>query len=181
MDHDQVILGEYFKWLMDKIEYWKDSHRYYDNLMEYLFFSPFVCSISNDENRKEDGLQLRDDFVFESGKNLENELDCSILEVLVALSIRCDRNVIGDPEIIKESKLFWIMLDNLGLTVYDDDRFDVDIVKNIVDNWMFRRFETDGFGSVFPLKYPGRNQKTLEIWFQMQDYLAENFDDEGSW
>jgi hypothetical protein len=34
--------------------------------------------------------------------------------------------------------------------------------------------DTDGSGGLFPLKNPQQNQRTTEIWYQMNAWLMEN-------
>lgn len=70
-------------------------------------------------------------------------------------------------------KWFWIMMENMGLTRYDDEHFDVDDVNRIVDIWLERRFGSDGMGSPFPLQHPFEDQRQIELWQQMQNYVNE--------
>ena len=37
-------------------------------------------------------------------------------------------------------------------------------------------FGNDGVGGFFPLKYPKRDQKYLEIWYQLEDFVLENYE-----
>ena len=48
--------------------------------------------------------------------------------------------------------------------------FEMDEILNI---WLERRYDEDGKGNIFPLKDPIKDQKTVEIWYQMQSYLLE--------
>ena len=49
---------------------------------------------------------------------------------------------------------------------------------------MSRQYDSHGRGGIFPLKYVPEfyesgefpNQNRLELWYQMQLYLAENYD-----
>jgi len=64
-----------------------------------------------------------------------------------------------------------------------DDKLDQKVEKAI-DRWMSRQYDSHGRGGIFPLKsipefyesgeFP--NQNRLELWYQMQLYLAENYD-----
>ena len=83
---------------------------------------------------------------------------------------------------------FCEMINNLGINFMDcdvmlDDKLDRRVEKAI-DRWMSRQYDSHGRGGIFPLKYvpefyePGEfpNQSRLELWYQMQLYLAENYD-----
>ena len=168
----------YFEWLLKKVTNNLKTFKYW-KLSEWLFNEPFVWSIRNDENRAVDGLGLRREYI-STGQTLSRNIadrPCSILEMLIALSIRCDQDILGDPDVYKGGKLFWIMIDNLGLDVYDDQWFKEDDVADIIDIWLSRRFDTRGNGSIFPCQKPCQNHRKVEIWVQMCDYLNENFDE----
>lgn len=168
----------YFKWLLEKVTANLSNFRYW-KLSEWLFNEPFTWSIRNDENRAEDGIALRKEYIL-NGKKISDELmnsPCSVLEMLIALSVRCDRDILGDPDVYKGGKLFWIMINNLGLDVYDDAWFEEDDVGDIIDIWLKRRFDTRGNGSIFPCQKPCQNQRKVEIWIQMYQFLNENFDE----
>jgi len=41
---------------------------------------------------------------------------------------------------------------------------------------ILRRYSKTGKGGLFPLKHPKKDQTEVEIWYQMQQYVMENFD-----
>ena len=57
-------------------------------------------------------------------------------------------------------------------------------VDKTVQRWMSRQYDSHGRGGIFPLEsvpefYESdefQNQNRLELWYQMQLYLAENYD-----
>ena len=69
--------------------------------------------------------------------------------------------------------LFWIMLDNLGLSEMDDMHFDINIVEQAVDRFLDRDYMADGDGGLFILEFPRRDLRGVEIWYQMCWYLDE--------
>ena len=173
----------YFEWLLERVEVYSRKDFKYNKLFKWLLEEPFVWLIRNDENRSADGLELRYEYLNLGGKLpkwMGEDDPCSVLEMLVALSIRCDRDLIGSPDTYKGGKLFWIMVENLGLDAYDDSNFDEKSVAEVVDIWMKRQFKEDGTGSIFCVKNRVktlvRNQKNIEIWFQMCDFINENYD-----
>lgn len=75
---------------------------------------------------------------------------------------------------------FWKLIENLGLNKCTDDKwytingdfFVEDAVCRVND----RLFGADGSGGLFPLRKPSRDQRGVEIWYQMQSWLLENSD-----
>lgn len=143
--------------------------------MKYLNGVCFSYSIARDESRVDDAYELREEFLDYIGIEGDFEYDPTVLEVLIALSIRIDNEYIGDPSNPNPSFIFWDMISNLGLDEFTDYRFNINIVDNIIFDWLHRNFERDGKGSIFPISHPSQDQRKIEIWSQMQEYLSENF------
>lgn len=134
----------------------------------------FVWRHPMDENRAIDGLELRDDFEYETGDYLDKSSDlpaqCSMFEMLAALAIRCENQLMRDSMVgDRTSKWFFEFLDNLGVT-------DCDIrdIKDICEEFM------SGDVEMFPLKKRGIKQKNEQIWKQLMAYLNENYTLENS-
>ena len=135
----------------------------------------FDWAVANDDNRIEDGKALRLEFLnqFEAEGSQEwVEQECSMLEMLIALSRRVEFESAHDAY-----HWFWTMLDNLNLRVYTDSVYDDEVVM-LVDQAMIavidRRYRANGTGGLFPLARPTRDQRKVEIWYQMSSYLLEN-------
>ena len=130
-----------------------------------------------DENRAVDGLDLRETFINSLGKisiGPQDDLPCSILEMLIALAMRCNDWIICDVD-DHYSEWFWTFLDNLGLLVYDDRRYNSSKVDDILRKWLDREYRFDGSGGLFPLANPEIDQRMIEIWSQLVYYLDENY------
>jgi len=86
-----------------------------------------------------------------------------------------DENSVGSD---RTAYWFWEMMDNLGLTAYDDDSYvDLDgttYVEQIIDEFVNREYDYDGTGGIFPLKHAEKDQRNVEIWYQMSAYLYEH-------
>ena len=141
-----MILHEYFDWLCKIIS----GPGMYSKLLSYLHNIAFRWTIINDQNRALDGHNLRS--IFTTGnKDGYWELDahlpqlCSVLEMFVALSIRCEDNIMHNPFIGTNNtdRWFWMSLDNLGLLYYDDGHFDTDEVSDIVWKWLSHDYAPD--------------------------------------
>lgn len=165
-------MNAYREWLIGKI-YTKNTDKY-RNLLNKLFELPFESHLGRDDDRAEDGLMLR----YESPCIYSEELafrECSVLEMLIALSIRIDEEYVGEPGYPHPEKIFWELISNLGLDLFDDKNFSQTEVFKIVSRWILREFDDNGDGSIFPLRYTTRDQRYVEIWSQMQEYLSENY------
>ena len=175
------IEREYIEWMYSLICRDKNSYKrtYFRRLLEYLHEKRFIFSIPMDANRAEDGVDLRYRFSYDRGYNypmVASHLDyagCSVLEMMVALSIRCeewmDNPAIGNPT----STWFWNMIDSLGLDCMTDSRFDYRIVDDILEGMHNRTFQRNGKGGLFTIRRNDRDMRNVEIWCQMCWYLNE--------
>lgn len=165
---------QYFAWLKNQIapEYGRRSSKTYDGLFSLLYHKEFVWIIPNDDNRVEDGLDLRTEFLGGGHYDVLQQ-GVSILEVLVALSRRLAFNGGGDP-----TMWAWRLLENLGLDRFKDplNRRSIAAADDILEQMIWRQFERDGRGSFFPLRYAREDQTKTELWYQMNAYINENTD-----
>lgn len=166
----EPIEEEYFNWLCAKV---LDPHinNYYD-LMRILHSTEFVWSSLGDKNRKEDGLELRDYFLNESGWEKEplwfNE-PCSVLEVLIAFAQR-----VSFQTDIPVRDWFHIFLNNLRLDEYRQvSRDDIPIIEEILHVFIWRTYDSHGYGSLFPLDNPVDDQRDVEVWYQFCAWADE--------
>lgn len=169
--------SRYFRWLTKLIE----SPRYsdYSELLQFLFQEEFRWdfSIPTDSARADDGIDLRLEYFNDSyDPDIDVDENCNVLEMLIAMSIRIERDITGEPGFDHPERWFWQFIDNLELTDETDDYFDENRVINVVGNWMARNIKPDGYGGIFPLKYPPVDQRTAPIWDQMSAYVNEQED-----
>lgn len=167
------LWSEYGIWLVNHVRLHKPE---YSRLMDQLHNTPFTYILDRDVNRASDGIALREEFYREKDDDIgiyDHRDDCSVLEMLVALACRIDDEYIGDPSLSRPDLIFWEMVCNLGLDVYDDRHFDSTDVEYIIDRWLDRDFLPDGAGSIFPISNPRKDQREIEIWSQMNEYLTE--------
>ena len=171
------VKNEYFKWLSDSVcgrRYSKEVS--YQKLLTYLHNTEFTYSIPKDRNRAEDGLDLRYRFAHCHSEfaDAESYLDgpCSVLEMMVALAIRCEEDTMDDPHIgDRTGQWFWGMIVNLGLGSMMDDRFDRRYVDEVVTRFLNRDYEPDGRGGLFTVRHCDRDLRDVEIWYQLCWYL----------
>ena len=170
-----VVDNEYYNWLVDQIAY--DVYVEYEDVqkLEILSEIPFTWSVANDDNRAKDGLQLRSIFMDEQNWSTVPFYgkECTMLEMMVALAMRIENDIMYDPDISDRTSLwFWTMYDNLGLR-----NAPICATFDICATFCARNFDKSGTGGMFPLRQNhGKNQQKVEIWGQMQAYLMENYD-----
>lgn len=159
--------------------------RTYFMLATRLFESHFTICVPKDANRVADARALRDEFALVESSFIDySVLDtpgASMLEVMVALARRFDRDVMQtEDEIDRTKEWFWEMLKNSELDVFVDVIFnDADInhlrkMKGIIETINLRDYGEDGKGGFFPLKHPKSDQRKIELWYQMHAYFLEN-------
>lgn len=171
---DIYAFDAYVEWLQEKVN--DGKHDNYNRLMTMLASIDFFYLLSMDENRAKDGIGLRELYSAEHGVGFVfNYRPCSILEMMIALAMRCDLEIMYDFEVGSQaSKWFWSMIDNLGLSAYDDEHFDEDAVALTLHKLLYREYGSHGEGGLFYVRNPRRDLRDVDIWYQMQWYLVEN-------
>lgn len=166
---------EYFKWLCDHIRTPNNGRTYY-GMLEIMYQKEFVWVVGNDENRIEDGRDLR--LFYLDSLHRENRGDhrslrdpVSFLEVLIGLSARVAFMVSGNA-----NEWAWKLIENLRLHRMSDPLTErqVDKINDILDTVIWRTYEINGWGGFFPLTLSEHDQTQLEIWNQMAAYIEEN-------
>lgn len=166
------IINAYFDWMCKKIDV-DGTKANFSRLLSHLHNTEFIFSIPRDANRAEDGLGLRYRFAYETGlPETQLEGPCSVLEMMVALVIRCEETIMDDPLVgDRTGQWFWGMIVNLGLGFMDNARFDVDFVNEVVTRFLYRRYEPNGRGGLFTIKDCPYDLREVEIWYQLNWYL----------
>ena len=177
MIFEERINHEYFDWLCEQV----DSGRFakgvsYNKLLAHLHNIEFTWFIPYDDNRADDGIQLRRRYaIFRDDMSLTRYLKgpCSVLEMMVALAKRCEEDIMDDAEMgNRRGQWFWGMIHNLELTPMTDSKFNVDYVDNVIARLLNREYEPDGRGGLFTVKHCDTDMRTVEIWRQLSWYLG---------
>jgi hypothetical protein len=159
--------GAYFDWLCHLV--YSGNH---EKLLDLLFRKEFVWFVPNDDNRAVDGKDLRREFL--EATNQEGTPDflligCSMLELLIGLSRRLAFEADGMPR-----DWFWLLMKNVSLSKFTDDKpLPVDRVDDILERIIWRTYNPDGIGGLFPRSNPEEDQRTVELWYQMSGYLLD--------
>ena len=165
----------YFNWLCAKVVYIREHSpsKMYWKLLSTLHRTEFAWFLSGDDNRAEDGLELRREFLLAADIPDQQEWrripPCSVLEMLIAFSRRTEFQT-DDPA----KDWFWEFIDNLGLKhINDGSDVTPEAIQIALDKFIWRTYDYSGRGGMFPLDNPRRNQKEVEIWYQFCDYLMD--------
>jgi hypothetical protein len=172
---DEPIEETYFKWLYSKVAsvpiptpaltYW--------NLLRILHRTEFVWLVSGDDNRAADGIEVRKEFFNQLGQERDPtlmSLPCSVLEMMIAFARRAEFQTE-----IPVRDWFWVFLHNLQLSGCSDAEPDIeDFVMDVLDEFLWRTYQSNGEGGMFPLSNLSKNdQRKVEIWYQFCEYVVD--------
>jgi len=164
----------YFNWLCAKVNRLENSTPSldYSILLRMLHNTEFVWLLSGDDNRAEDGVELRREFLTVSGYRDEDDwmgVKCSVLEMLIAFSRRAAFATDLDAK-----DWFWEFLDNLGIREFNNANIrSYDQVAEILYTFVWRQYNFRGDGGLFPLQEARHDQTNVEIWYQFCEYLED--------
>ena len=161
----------YFNWLHAKVMLSEPPAISYNKLIRALFDTEFVWLLLGDDNRAEDGIELRSEFIRESHLDIDQSwfnIGCSILEMMISLCRRAEFQTE-----IHSSEWFWQLISNLGLSDEFDDNFDDERVGNRLYDFVWRTYGYSGRGGLFPMTDPPEDQRGVEIWYQFSEYLVD--------
>lgn len=181
---EDQIRDEYFTWLYDYVCYGRaHSAISYKKLFMLLHDTEFVYVNYNDKNRAQDGIDLRYRFAMSKYDEPGTPVDvytvtsilegpCSVLEMMVALAIRCEETIMDDTRYgNRTGQWFWEMINNLDIGNMFDERFNRKIVEEKIQTFLARDYEPDGRGGLFYIKDCQDDLRNVEIWMQLLWYL----------
>lgn len=167
----------YLDWLYGQVCFVEDNPSHsYGMLFHHLYTTKYLWLIPNDDNRDADGKDLRFEFLEEEGipdhrrDTYWLEVECSMLEFLVALARRFAFEADGTV-----AERFMELLENLELDQYNDEaEVDPEAIDEILYRLNWRKYHYNGGGGLFPLRQPERDQRRVEVWYQMSAYILEH-------
>lgn len=177
------LLNLYFKWMCSVA--FADEHirSHYYNVLNLLNSIDFTYVLDLDENRYMDGIDLRYHFSYRTKipYNYIAEVlvdhNCSVLEMMVALSLRCEDSIMSnDIYGDRTSEWFGIMFSNLNLYQFTDETWNDDSINTVIEIikiFLNREYDYNGNGNLFKFDNPIVDIRTIEIWDQMCLYMRE--------
>lgn len=156
------LAGQYFDWLYERVcGDWEPKGLSFHRLLAFLYNQNFTPSCELDGARAEDGLDLRYRFaqtqniVYQDVQDAFTGIPCSMLEMMVALSIRIEEHILEDAASgNRVGQWFWNMVVSLGLVAMDDTRFDKERAQSVMDRFNAREYQPNGAGGLFTLMHP---------------------------
>ena len=164
---------DYYIWITELVNL--DSHRGYSKLVSFLFDTEFFWEVALDRNRAGDGKELRFDWVMWSDYHDDDswvDTPCSVLEMLIALARRIRVDIMPDYD-IELADWFWKIISNMGLDRYDNSHFNSD---EICEKLCYFSEKKQHKMLIFNTKTEKSELESMDIWNQMQRWLAENYD-----
>ena len=166
----EPIEHAYFNWLCTKVT--EIGNRNYISLLGILYKTEFVWVIPGDSHRASEGIELREDFLREfrcESDPLWESQPCSIFEMFLALANRANFQIE-----LGVKTWFWEFMTNLKLEEYRQiSGRDEYLIADIVDTFIWRQYEPDGFGGVFPMSRTENDQRKIELWYQFCEYVND--------
>jgi hypothetical protein len=166
---------QYLTWLYSQVGEVKTrkSSKTYWNLLRKLFCTEFAWFVPNDDNRAEDGRELRLEWAASENIELPDNwlrLGCSFLEMLIGLARRLDFQT--EYSVVD---WFWKLIENMELLGYNDrSNFSETDVDDRTSTVIWRTYDHNGNGGLFPLRSASRDQREVEIWYQLCEYLLQD-------
>lgn len=169
----------YFRWMSELVLPNAPDREKYSYLLDALNRSTFYFDIPMDENRLQDGIDLRYRFAYLKGYSIElidlslcKGASCSMLEMMTALAVKGDESVLYDYETgSRVDYIFKTMITSLGFLSMTNDNFDERYIDIQIDRLLNRDYAYNGKGGLFTVNNPRRDMREVDIWYQMSWYL----------
>jgi hypothetical protein len=145
--------------------YWK--------LLRQLYCTEFEYFVPNDDDRAEDGKDIRREWAAQARLDVDEEwlsLGCSFLEMLLGLARRLEFQTEKSVEF-----WFWHLVENLGFKGFHDrSGYSQDFVRTRLYVVNRRLYDFAGTGGLFPLRNPSKDQRKVDLWYQMMEYILQD-------
>lgn len=170
------ILEAYFRWLMGLVSDEVMDATKYEAMFRRLHYFEFTYTLAMDKNRYMDGISLRYRFLHSNDlleyKDILEIYPCSVLEMMVALALRMDEDIMYDQDYGPRTAVwFWEMVQSLDISEEDARTGHIDAT---VERLLNRTYLPDGRGGLFTAKrHFDIDMRKEEIWYQMCWHISE--------
>lgn len=166
---------KYVDWIIEQVcdeGYEQMADRRY--LFDALDREPFIPACRMDENRAEDGVDLRHRYFLETGEESGHGLRrCTMLEMLAALAMRCEETIMIDMDVGRRvGRWFFPMLVNMASPLEDGIFGSPYTVMMGCRRLRNHDYAPDGRGGLFYIPGYKGDMRGLEIWSQLMAYLV---------
>lgn len=190
MTNTDTLSELYLKWLLRLINADSYKEKSYIKLCSLLNKVPFKPVIKLDENRLSDVQSLLRETYIQSQSdwyriNADEETiefskwPVSFLELIISLAMRIDLDFMREINEVDNTRIyFWILVRNLGFLEYDDEHWGEDAIISIVNRLNIvqdRKYDFDGKGGLFPLENSEVDQRNVQIWNQLCQFVSQKF------
>ena len=174
------ITERYFQWICHIAMNGEAEN--YQRLLRFLYEKKYRYRYPIDANRESDGIDLRYRFgyLFDiPPAAITCELDntqCSVLEMMVALALRCEENILRDFDAGDQTyKWFKNMIKSLGLLDQNDTAFNLYYTNMHLEMFMNGDYSWNGAGGLFYLRNPPGDMRYTDVWTQAMWWVDEQF------
>ena len=178
MRRNTRIEQDYFEWIYGIVcndRFSEDNS--YRMILEHLNEIELIYLIQKDDNRAKDGVKLRYRYgYFTHNYGIEDDIlgPCSVLEMMVALAIRCEETIMCNTKLgDRTGQWFWSMVNNLELGSMTDRNYDQEYVDQCAHRLLYREYDADGRGGLFTVRNCEYDLRKMEIWSQLMRYISD--------
>jgi len=170
--------AEYLTWLVKKMNV--VPHKNYGMLLRELYRWEFWSNVPHDEDRGSDGIALRGVWANEIGYEEYSDFGpARVLETFIGIAIRIEDKIFGRP-LVDEwdyKRIFWDLINNLGLINYDGvlNSEDYDKVGVVLERFLHKKGNCDTFPNIFVFFDTPKNLRKLNLWSQIGVYIGEKW------
>lgn len=170
----------YFEYLLTILE--DERVEVLGEVLDILSESEFKVVVERDGNRVEDVAVLRNKFLnnidYEFSEDDIAELmseHVSVLEILMVMSEHMHDVTFNADSELGLYHWFWTLLYHLSLDSFTNPVEDEEIwsIKNFIETFVNREYEFNGTGGLYPLNFPEKDQREVELFYQMQAWFLE--------
>lgn len=181
----------YLVWLLNLVNADNYKGKSYIKLCSLLNKIPFEPIMKLDINRNSDVQSLLRETYIQSQSDwyrLNEQFDdlidlptwpVSFLELIISLAMRIDLDFMREINGIDNTRIyFWILVRNLGFLSFDDDNWNEDSIISVVNRLNIvqeRKYDFNGNGGLFPLENTEIDQRNVQIWNQLCQFVSQKF------
>lgn len=181
----------YLNWLLRLINADNYQGKSYIKLCSLLNKIPFNPIMKLDINRNSDVQSLLRETYIQSQSDwyrLNEQFDeimelptwpVSFLELIISLAMRIDLDFMREINGIDNTRIyFWVLVRNLGFLSFDDENWNEDAIISVVNRLNIvqeRKYDFNGNGGLFPLENAEMDQRNVQIWNQLCQFVNQRF------